>query len=209
MIYKRDGIGKENSKAVHCLESIVYGRSLKIKALLTLLIIIIGIIVFLWCCPLNRERLAEKQAVKLLDAVLENSMDVNLISESGVKITNLAGGELSAAIMGEITYEISSLEAISDMVELELLFIYPDIVALVEKFAEEGRDEQEFSEWIISSLKKTYPTKEKKLKLQMIENDDVFYLVVTNDLYDVLSGGVVSYTIQKEKEVYASWLELE
>lgn len=208
MIYGRNGTGKEGSKDWHRSESAFHGRSLKIAALMVLFVIS-GIVVYLWHSPLDRGRAAKNQVVKILDAVLENSTDVNLISESGVRITNLAGGELSAAIMGEITYEISSLEAISDMVELELLFIYPDIVALVEKFAEEGWDEQEFSEWLISSLKETYPTKEKILKLQMIENDDVFYLIVTNDLYDVLSGGVVSHTIQKEKEVYASWLELE
>lgn len=208
MFYGGNGTGKECSKDVRHSKFAFYNWSLK-KIVLIALFVISGIIVFLWYNPLGGERETKKQAANILDAILENGSDVNLISESGVKITNLVGGELSAAIMEEITYEISSLETISDRVELELLFIYPDVVALIETFAEEGQDEKEFSEWLISSLKETYPMKEKMLKLQIIENNDVFYLVVTNDLYDVLSGGIVSYTIQKEKEVYTSWLELE
>ena len=150
--------------------------------------------------------IAAENASKILDALLENDTDVNLLSDSGARIANLSGGDLSASIMEKITYEIKSTEQGTEFTVVRVSFTFPDVVSMVEAFAKE-QGNHEFSDWLISTLNGTYPTEEKEIELQLIEKDSGQYLIVTNELYNILSGGAVNYMIAQEKEAYESWLE--
>lgn len=70
-----------------------------------------------------------------------------------------------------------------------------------------GQKTEGFEKWLNSKLSGKFPVQKRKVSLKLTEINEEFYIVASNELYDVMTGGAFNFVGQQEQEAYKKWLE--
>lgn len=172
-----------------------YLKNYKIKILFTSIIIILTLV-----CVTGCKKIEQPKPETEINNILQNKETINALTVNNEKISSLSGGEISNIIMNNITYEIKKIDVKKTTAICDIVFTYPDILTIIDEY--EKTEQKDFTQFLTEQMNGTFSTKQTDLAVEMSYLNNKWYIIVTDELYNILMGGAYNYYIEYEKELY-------
>lgn len=188
-------------------------RKVVIVASIAILFVLIGMAVLLFFKGQDSKK-AENMFEANMQSIISGNYDENFkyISMNGTVVDRLSDGDISSAIMQNISYRLVKSETEDEYAIVTAEFTYPDVVAIYDDLLAEDSeisDEELRTELITIFESGTFPKTSCTAEIPMIYYDEVWCFVESEQFNDILTGGVYSEYVRQNEEIYDAFKKAE
>lgn len=188
-------------------------RKVAIVASIATLFVLIGMAVLLSFKGQDSKKTENMFEANMQSIISGNyNEDFKYISMNGTVVDRLSDGDISSAIMQNISYKLVKSEIEDEYAIVTAKFTYPDVVAIYDNLLAEDSeisDEELRTELINIFESGDFPITSCTAEIPMIYYDEVWYFVESEQFNDILTGGVYSKYIRQNEEIYDAFKKAE
>lgn len=151
------------------------------------------------------------------DEVYRNAIDslfsdkpannIVFVTSRGVVMDNtVESGSIAVTITDKIDYQIKSVKSTDECSTASIAFTYPDMVNIINQYSSSDTDDDLFS-WLTAELDGDYPQKQETIEVELTQDNNTYYLVIDEKLSNILTGGLIEYKMEAEKNAFAELSE--
>lgn len=188
-------------------------RKVVIVASIATLFVLIGMAVLFFFKGQDSKK-AENMFESNMKSIISGNYneDFKYISMNGTVVDRLSDGDISSAIMQNISYKLIKSEIEDEYAVVTAKFTYPDVVAIYDDLLAEDSeisDEELRTELVTIFESGTFPKTSCTAEIPMIYYDEVWYFVESEQFNDILTGGVYSEYVRQNEEIYDAFKKAE